>query len=66
MKEYEYKTVSLAYHLGLFKDREPDLENVLNHKVEEGWRLREILVPGKDFAQAQRFLVILERKTTSS
>ncbi|WP_409934822.1 DUF4177 domain-containing protein [Rheinheimera sp. MMS21-TC3] len=61
MSQYEYKTLSLDYSHGLFRRKDPDLESALNREAEDGWRLRNILVPAQNFGETEKFLVVLER-----
>jgi transcriptional regulator with XRE-family HTH domain len=41
MKRYEYKTVEMPFKFGFFKQKTPDVENLLNAEGEQGWRLHK-------------------------
>jgi transcriptional regulator with XRE-family HTH domain len=66
MKKYEYKTVEMPFRFGILKQGTPDIEAVLNAEGENGWRLRQIVVPaGSNFGQSEKMIAILEREKTT-
>lgn len=63
MKRYEYKTIEAPFKMGLFKAKAPDFENLLNAEGNQGWRLRDIVLPASsNFGQTDRAVIIFERE----
>jgi hypothetical protein len=59
--KYEYKSVALAFKLGLFKQGLPDIEGTLNTEGRDGWRLRQIILPSSSWGASDSVVAILER-----
>lgn len=59
----EYKTVNLEFRNGFFTRHDPDIQTALNDNARDGWELRQILTPAKNFGETSKFILILERDT---
>lgn len=63
MKKYEYKTVEMPFKFGLFKQKTPDIEGLLNAEGAQGWRLHQIVLPASsNMGQSEKVIVIFERE----
>jgi transcriptional regulator with XRE-family HTH domain len=63
MKRFEYKTVEMPFKFGLFKQKTPEVETLLNAEGEQGWRLHQIVLPASsNFGASDRMVVIFERE----
>lgn len=63
MKKYEYKTVEMPFKFGLFKQKMPDIESLLNAEGAQGWRLHEVVLPASsNMGQSEKIVVIFERE----
>lgn len=63
MKKYEYKTVEMPFKFGIFKQRTPDIESLLNAEGAQGWRLHEVVLPASsNMGQSEKIIVIFERE----
>lgn len=61
MNQYEYKTVELPFKLRFFKSGTPDVQALLNAEGQEGWQLKQIVIPTSGFGESDSMVVILER-----
>ena len=59
----EYKTVNLEFGHGVFTKGDPDIQTALNENAREGWELRQVLEPAKNFGETSKFILVLERDT---
>ncbi len=57
----EYKTVSLEFGHGFLTRVEPNLEAALNDNARDGWELKQILTPSRNFGETSKFILVLER-----
>ncbi|WP_249977997.1 DUF4177 domain-containing protein [Vreelandella olivaria] len=63
MKKYEYKTIEMPFKFGIFKQKTPDVENLLNAEGAQGWRLHQVVLPASsNFGQTDKMVVIFERE----
>ena len=63
MRKFEYKAVEMPFKFGVFKQRTPDIESVLNRGGDRGWRLHQVVVPASsNFGQSENMIAILERE----
>ncbi|MCG9771582.1 DUF4177 domain-containing protein [Pseudoalteromonas piscicida] len=63
MKKYEYKTVELPFKLRFFKSGTPDVQSLLNAEGQNGWQLKQVVIPASGFGESDSMVVILERET---
>ena len=61
MNRFEYKTVVLSFTGGIFKRGLPDIESALNREGEQGWQLKEIILPSSSLGTSDCVVAILER-----
>ena len=64
MKKYEYKTVELPFKFRFFKSGTPDVQSLLNAEGQNGWQLKQLVLPASGFGESDSMIVILERETT--
>ena len=62
MKKYEYKTVELPFKLRFFKSGTPDVQSLLNAEGQNGWQLKQTVIPASGFGESDSMIVILERE----
>lgn len=62
MKKYEYKTVELPFKFRFFKSGTPDVQSLLNAEGDNGWQLKQIVMPASGFGESDSMVVILERE----
>ena len=63
MKKYEYKTVELPFKFRFFKSGTPDVQSLLNAEGQNGWQLKQLVLPASGFGESDSMIVILERET---
>lgn len=63
VKKYEYKTVELPFKLRFFKSGTPDVQSLLNAEGQNGWQLKQVVIPASGFGESDSMVVILERET---
>lgn len=61
MRRYEYQTVDISFHMGVFKQGLPDIAAALNEHGREGWQLKEMILPSSQFGTSDRIVAVLER-----
>ena len=61
MTKFEYKTIVLTFTGGIFKRGLPDIESALNREGQEGWQLKEIILPSSSLGTSDCVVAILER-----
>ena len=61
MKKYEYKTVELPFKFRFFKSGTPDVQSLLNAEGQNGWQLKQLVLPASGFGESDSMIVILER-----
>jgi hypothetical protein len=57
----EYKTVSLDFGQGFFTKKEPNINAALNENARDGWELKQILTPTKNFGETSKYILVFER-----
>lgn len=62
MKKYEYKTVELPFKFRFFKSGTPDVQSLLNAEGQNGWQLKQLVLPASGFGESDSMIVILERE----
>jgi len=62
MKKYQYKTVELPFKFRFFKSGTPDVQSLLNAEGQNGWQLKQIVMPATGFGESNSMVVILERE----
>ena len=60
MKKYEYKTVELPFKFRFFKSGTPDVQSLLNAEGQNGWQLKQLVLPASGFGESDSMIVILE------
>ena len=63
IKIYEYKTVELPFKFRFFKSGTPDVQSLLNAEGQNGWQLKQLVLPASGFGESDSMIVILERET---
>jgi len=58
---FEYKTIVLPFHVGLFKQGLPDIQSALNKEGQQGWRFKQIVLPSTEWGRSDSMVAILER-----
>jgi transcriptional regulator with XRE-family HTH domain len=61
MRKFEYKTVILAFRMGIFKQGLPDIQTVLNKEGADGWQFKQIVLPSSEWGKSDSMVAILER-----
>ena len=60
MVKFEYKTLTLNFHAGLFRRSLPDIKTALDKEGQQGWQLKQMLLPQKEWGMSD-MVAILER-----
>lgn len=63
MRTFEYKSVVLSFHVGLFKQGLPDIQTTLNEHGHQGWQFKQMVLPSSDWGKSDSMVAILERAT---
>jgi hypothetical protein len=62
MPRFEYKTVVLDFKGGFLKNRLPDIQGSLNAHGDDGWQLKQIILPSSQMGSSDSIVVIFERQ----
>jgi transcriptional regulator with XRE-family HTH domain len=61
MSRFEYKTVTLPFKFGIFKQGLPDVQAALSKEGRDGWQFKQMLLPSSDWGKSDTMLAIFER-----